>query len=115
MTGVKEDFVPDGTFRPGADEKQAPGGEMGRYCLEVRSNGSIIHRLSCPALDLGTLLGTGCLVDLGEFPQLALALDTITPEHPGAQPCRECCARPDAPLPQAWKSAGLPAVVTRST
>lgn len=88
---------------------------MTRYCLEVRPNASVIHKLSCSAMDLSTLLGSGCLADLGEFPQLALALEAIGIEHPHAQPCHECCEQAAALLPQVWRPAGLPAIVTPST
>lgn len=88
---------------------------MARYCLEVRPNALIIHRLSCSCFDLGTLLGTGCLADLGEFSHLSLALETVTHEHPRAEPCRECCEPAVSMLPQLWRPAGLPAIVVPST
>ena len=88
---------------------------MARYCLEVRPNALIIHKLSCSCFDLGTLLGTGCLADLGEFSQLSLALDAITHEHPRAEPCHECCDVNVSMLPQLRRPAGLPAIVLQST
>lgn len=88
---------------------------MTRYCLEVSPDAPIIHRLSCTHLDLGTLLGSGCLADLGEFPQLAIALSAIAREHPHALPCPECCELPAPMLPKLWKPAGLPAIVRPPT
>jgi len=87
---------------------------MTRYCLEVNPDATIIHRLNCTHLDLGTLLGSGCLADLGEFPQLAIALAAIARDYPHALPCHECCEH--APmLPKPWRSARLPAIVRPPT
>lgn len=88
---------------------------MTRYCLELSPGAAIVHKLDCPAYDLGTLLGLGCLVDLGEFAQVGRALELIAQEHPGTMPCRECCAQELRLFPQPWRPAGLPAISLPST
>lgn len=88
---------------------------MTRYCLEAGSGDAIIHKLDCNAYDLGTLLGLGCLADLGEFAQLGLALEHVAQQHPGAVPCPECCGQELRLLPQPWRPVGLPAISLPST
>jgi hypothetical protein len=65
---------------------------MGKYCLETHGDGeAVIHRLDCSAYDLSTLLGLGCLVNLGEFATLADALAAVKTTHPWAVRCLVCC------------------------
>ncbi len=73
---------------------------MIRYCLEIRPDEAIIHRVDCPGYDLSTLLGLGCVADLGEFRNTSLALDAIKREHPDAVRCRDCCQAEVLFLPQ---------------
>lgn len=73
---------------------------MSRYCLESHEDALVIHKIECPAYDLGTLLGLGCVADLGEFRTVALALEATKRTHPQAVCCPECCKAEVKYLPQ---------------
>jgi hypothetical protein len=67
---------------------------MTSYCLENGiddSEGSIVHKLHCRHYDLGSLLGAGRLVCLGEFDSSATALEYARESRPDAARCLECC------------------------
>lgn len=67
---------------------------MTSYCLESgaeESDGTIIHKLDCHHYDLGSLLGAGRLVCLGDFVSSAKALEHVRENHPDAARCVECC------------------------
>jgi hypothetical protein len=63
------------------------------YCLESNNEESaaIIHKLDCSSYDLGSLLGAGRLVNLGEFENSMVALDSVKANHPDAVRCLNCC------------------------
>ncbi len=74
---------------------------MARYCIETQAGGNaVMHRVDCDAYDLGTLLGLGCVADLGEFATLTQALDVLKLGHSEARPCRECCSAQVLLLPR---------------
>lgn len=87
---------------------------MTSYCLAITGEGSIIHRLDCADLDLGTLLGNGCLAALGKYSTLPRALAAIRKEHPDAQPCCACCGDATKHLPQVWRAVD-PGQLTQSS
>lgn len=71
------------------------------YCLESGSDEceeAIVHKLDCRHYDLGSLLGAGRLVSLGDFTSSAKALEHVRENHPDAARCVECC-RTDLVLP----------------
>lgn len=79
---------------------------MTRYCLDTQEDSAaVIHRLDCSAYDLGTLLGLGCVVDLGDFATLAEALRTIEARYPEAVRCPVCCQAQVMQLPLRQKLA----------
>ncbi len=84
---------------------------MIRYCLEIGAYGTVIHRVDCPSYDLGTLLGLGCLADLGEFRSVAEALDAIKHTHPHAVRCLHCC-KADGPCSPRQTQSAVPKTVT---
>jgi hypothetical protein len=84
---------------------------MIRYCLEIGSEGTVIHRVDCSSYDLGTLLGLGCVADLGEFKSAGQALDSIKHSHPDAVRCLACCKAEVLFLPQLAQPA-LPKAIT---
>ena len=64
------------------------------YCLERGSDefeGAIIHKLDCRHYDLGSLLGAGRLVSLGDFVSSVKALEHVRENNPDAARCVECC------------------------
>jgi hypothetical protein len=84
---------------------------MPRYCLDTHTdNVSVIHDVGCPDYDLGTLLGLGCVSDLGEFPTLAVALEAIRHSHPMAVRCQACCQAQVTYLPQLWQPQAISAL-----
>jgi hypothetical protein len=65
------------------------------YCLESgaeESDNAIIHKLECTSYDLGSLLGAGRLVTLGNFDSLLTAWDAVKRSHPDAIRCEHCCS-----------------------
>jgi hypothetical protein len=67
---------------------------MATYCLESgpeEFSSAIIHELDCSSYDLGSLLGAGRLVSLGEFENATVALDAVKAHHPDAVRCVNCC------------------------
>ncbi len=73
---------------------------MIRYCLEIGPDEKLIHRVDCSGYDLGTLLGLGCVADLGEFRSATQALEAIKQTHPDAVRCRDCSQAEVLYLPQ---------------
>lgn len=88
---------------------------MVRYCLEIQTEEAVIHRVDCAEFDLATLLGLGCVADLGEFPSLSEALAAIKHTRPNAVRCRQCCQAEVKYLPQRWQLAIASAVVVTSS
>lgn len=86
---------------------------MIRYCLETRpADTAVIHDVKCSAYDLGTLLGLGCVVDLGEFAGLGEAMAAIAHTHPAAVRCPTCCVPVQLlPLPRIRNASALIALV----
>lgn len=65
---------------------------LNEYCLEIQADGvAVMHRVDCAAYDLGTLLGLGCVANLGRFPDLKTAIDAVKAERPDAICCNACC------------------------
>lgn len=84
---------------------------MIRYCLEIRLDGAaVIHNVNCANYDLGTLLGLGCVSDLGQFASLAETLDATKASHPHAIRCPECCQARIMQLPVLRKNT-LPVAI----
>lgn len=89
---------------------------MNRYCLETNAERSaILHRVDCSDYDLGTLLGIGCVVDLGEYPSAAQALQAIKGEHPDVMACTQCCKAPVTHLPLLRQATLLATIAVLST
>ncbi|MEY4640921.1 MAG: hypothetical protein RLZZ227_915 [Pseudomonadota bacterium] len=67
---------------------------MTTYCLESGTEeftSAIVHELDCSSYDLGSLLGAGLLVSLGEFEDSTVALNSVRANHPYAVRCINCC------------------------
>lgn len=79
---------------------------MTRYCLETGVDTATIHRVDCSTYDLGTLLGLGCVADLGEFKTPVQALAASQATHPGVRLCLDCCKAEVMYLPQIWQPLG---------
>ena len=78
---------------------------MTRYCMETGVNAVTIHRVDCAAYDLGTLLGLGCIADLGECKSAAKALAAVRQVQPTAALCPDCCNAEVMYLPQICQPA----------
>lgn len=71
---------------------------MTNYYLESgadEADDAVIHELDCSSYDLGSLLGAGRLLNLGEFASSASALEAVKARHPAVVRCRECCCDPE--------------------
>lgn len=67
---------------------------MSAYCLESGaedSDNAIIHKLECASYDLGSLLGAGRLVSLGQFDSSLSALDAVKASRSNVVRCKDCC------------------------
>ncbi|MEY4642895.1 MAG: hypothetical protein RLZZ227_2889 [Pseudomonadota bacterium] len=84
---------------------------MLKYCLEIRADDAVIHNLDCREYDLGTLLGLGCVVDLGEFPSVARVLEATRISHPAAIRCAQCCPADIMYLPQVPQASSQKGII----
>jgi len=67
---------------------------MSRYCLErgvEETDSTIVHKLDCPHYDLASLLGTGHIINIGEFADSNEAVNFVRIRHPDAFRCLDCC------------------------
>jgi hypothetical protein len=87
---------------------------MIRYCLETGADAAMIHRVDCPSYDLGTLLGLGCVADLGEYKSARQALEVTRVMQPGAVLCKDCCKAEVMYLPQVWQPVWRKAITLPS-
>jgi len=83
------------------------------YCLESGaedSDSAILHKLECSSYDLGSLLGAGRLVSVGQFDNSLDALDAVRSSRPDVVRCEECCRSARVlPLPVSVSNASVAA------